>query len=475
MPKGDHCAVFGCSNDRRYPEKQVIKPHVGVLRFYTPLNPKDASKWEKLINRRDFKVKLSTKVCSNHFKAGYRSKDCPNPTLYLKGYDSPIKCKRRACPRERVPSSPKPAKRRKVDKKQQTPNEPCIKNTNIDEEAVSEIDTGNIEDDLPDTSVNLPDDENDKICEKRERRRLFIAQATCEKNCFRYTGITRPKLDLVFDLVKEKTENLRYWRGSVKTPPSRNKKKKGKPRILTPWEEFVLTLVRTRKGFDVHFLADTFGITAGHVSRVYNTWITLLSSELSFLVPWPTKQQIRNTLPKRFKKFPDVRVIVDCCEFYIQKPTIPESQKSTWSSYKSYNTVKLLVGITPTGVFSFIPPLWTGSISDKEIVKKSGLINYLEEGDAVMADKGFLVRDLLAFKKVKLISPAYCHGPRLSSKAVTHTRRVAALRSHVECAILRLKHFRILSGVVPVLLKMVLDRIVFLCAALANLNKRLIK
>jgi hypothetical protein len=225
----------------------------------------------------------------------------------------------------------------------------------------------------------------------------------------------------------------------------------------------------------VHFLADTFGITAGHVSRVYNTWITLLSSELSFLVPWPTKQQIRNTLPKRFKKFPDVRVIVDCCEFYIQKPTIPESQKSTWSSYKSYNTVKLLVGITPTGVFSFIPPLWTGSISDKEIVKKSGLINYLEEGDAVMADKGFLVRDLLAFKKVKLISPAYCRGPRLSSKAVTHTRRVAALRSHVERAILRLKHFRILSGVVPVLLKMVLDRIVFLCAALANLNKRLIK
>ena len=67
MPKGDHCAVFGCSNDRRYPEKQIVKPHVGVLRFYSPLNVKDASKWEKLINRRDFKVKLSTKVSCNLF------------------------------------------------------------------------------------------------------------------------------------------------------------------------------------------------------------------------------------------------------------------------------------------------------------------------------------------------------------------------------------------------------------------------
>ncbi len=78
-------------------------------------------------------------------------------------------------------------------------------------------------------------------------------------------------------------------------PPSRHGKKKAKPRVLTPWEEFILTLVRTRKGFDVHFLADTFGVTAGHVSHVYNTWITFLSCELSFLVPWPSREQIRKT------------------------------------------------------------------------------------------------------------------------------------------------------------------------------------
>ena len=163
-----------------------------------------------------------------------------------------------------------------------------------------------------------------------------------------------------------------------------HEKKKSKPRILTHWEELVLTLVRTRKGFDVHFLADTFGISASQVSRIYNTWITFLANELSFLVPWPTREQIRKTLPDRFKKFKNIRIIIECCEFYIQKPVIPESQKSTWSSYKSYNTVKLLVGITPTGVFSFITPLWTGRISDKEIVKNSGLLDCLEEGDAVM-------------------------------------------------------------------------------------------
>ena len=104
--------------------------------------------------------------------------------------------------------------------------------------------------------------------------------------------------------------------------------------------------------------------------RVNNAWITFSSCELSFLVPWPSRKQIKKKLPKHFKKFKYIRIIIDCCEFYIQKPTIRESQKSTWSSYKSYNTVKLLVGITPTGVISFIPHPWTGSIFDTEIVKK---------------------------------------------------------------------------------------------------------
>ena len=85
----------------------------------------------------------------------------------------------------------------------------------------------------------------------------------------------------------------------------------------------------------------------------------------------------------------------------------------TWSSYKHWNPAKLLVGITPTGV-SFIPPLWTGSIADKDIVKQSGLLYLLEAGDAVMADKGFLIRDLFALKKVHLVSPAYWREPHLS-------------------------------------------------------------
>ena len=92
---------------------------------------------------------------------------------------------------------------------------------------------------------------------------------------------------------------------------------------------------------------------------------------------------------------------------------------NTWTSYKHCSTSNLLVDIIPTAVISFIPPLWTGSTSDKEIVNNSGLVNCLDQCNEVMADKGFLIHYLLTFKKIQLISPAYYQGPRLCTNAVT--------------------------------------------------------
>lgn len=463
MPRGDHCAVWGCDNDRRYPEKQIILPHVGALRFYSPLTKADLTSWGKTIMRDKFKVTYSTKVCSNHFKAGYRHSQCRIPTLFMRGYDNKETKPVRGPPKVRTTCS----RKRKL-----------VKDCTLEEGELTQ-NCDEVEPIPCESKGHVEALAHEKLSPEAEKRRYFIEQATNPTNCFRYTGISRPKLDLIFNLIKETSTTITYWRGSKSTiKPSNNIKRKkttNEKRILSKWEEFILTLVRLRKGFDVHFLSDTFSVTAGHVSRIFNTWVIFLSEELSFLVPWPSMAQIQRNLPKRFKNFANARVIIDCVELYLQKPKLPPSQKITWSNYKHWNTAKLLVGITPTGVISFIPPLWAGSISDKEIVRNSGLIDLLDEGDAVMADKGFLIRDLLTFHKVHLISPAYCRGPRLSSRGTTHTRRVASLRTHVERNILSLKQFRIISGVIPLLLKPMLDRIVFLCAALSNLRTRSIK
>ena len=85
---------------------------------------------------------------------------------------------------------------------------------------------------------------------------------------------------------------------------------------------------------------------------------------------------------------------------FVEKPTSPHAQKATWSEYKRHNTIKASVGITPNGYFSFLSKFWSSSTSDRKITQECGIIDMLEEGDAVMADRGFNIRDLLTKKKV---------------------------------------------------------------------------
>ena len=74
--------------------RYVIKPHVSVLRFHT-CKTKSYSKWRSMLNRDNFKVTSSTRVCSNHFFDGHPSESNPNPYLFMKGYDQCPTPKRR--------------------------------------------------------------------------------------------------------------------------------------------------------------------------------------------------------------------------------------------------------------------------------------------------------------------------------------------------------------------------------------------
>ena len=67
-----------------------------------------------------------------------------------------------------------------------------------------------------------------------------------------------------------------------------------------------------------------------------------------------------------------------------------------FSNYKHHTTLKGLMGIIPGDAIAFISQLYTGSISDREIGVRSGLLDLpFEDNDSVMADKGFTIQDLL--------------------------------------------------------------------------------
>lgn len=88
-----------------------------------------------------------------------------------------------------------------------------------------------------------------------------------------------------------------------------------------------------------------------------------------------------------------------------------------------------------------------------------------------MADKGFLIQDLLQPLKATLTIPPFLSKTKslqLTSKEVTETQQIARLRIHVERAIRRIKEYQIFEKVLPLSLAGSVNQIWTICCLLTN-------
>ena len=113
-------------------------------------------------------------------------------------------------------------------------------------------------------------------------------------------------------------------------------------------------------------------------------------------------------------------------------PSNPTAQQLTFSNYKNHNTLKALVGISPSGAVCFVSDLYGGNISDKKLT--------VECGDLIMADRGFTIEDILPPGVSLNVPPRMNESGQLTDNERTVTRRIASVRIHVERAIERIKN-----------------------------------
>ncbi|PFX11234.1 hypothetical protein AWC38_SpisGene25166 [Stylophora pistillata] len=178
------------------------------------------------------------------------------------------------------------------------------------------------------------------------------------------------------------------------------------------------------------------------------------------------------------EKYPNTIIIIDATELRIQTPSSLLRQSQSYSSYKSTNTFKSLIGVDAKGGIVFVSQLYIGSISDKEIVIRSGFLEILKNkvavgeilaGDAVMADKGFDIGDEL--KKVNLrlnIPPFLSNQFAFSEGDVVKTQTVAQHQIHIERAIGKVHRFKIFSSEIQVTMFGIINQIWTVCCMLSN-------
>jgi len=137
-----------------------------------------------------------------------------------------------------------------------------------------------------------------------------------------------------------------------------------------------------------------------------------MEHELQPLNPCPPRDVTAQTLPMSFQKFADIRCIIDCTELFIERPSGFTAPSLTFSNYKHHTTVKFLVAIVPTGGICYVSQAWGGRVSDRRITEYSGFLDIIQPGDVVMADKGFIIGDLLAKRGAFLQIPLFLSSQR---------------------------------------------------------------
>ena len=527
-----NCAVVGCSNSTYQLKKwkgKVCEKH-GVKRqgecgcdvpfklynFPSELRNGEArERWVNLMKREGpNKAKwLPTKthvVCSLHFVDGIPTPLNPDPTLDM-GYDLPAKKPRRELFRQPHTKRTK----RKAPSDNAEYNITTTSDFEMEESSTStaeflspssELQQLNL---LEHSYARTPsqiqcekciDKENliESMVRKINRLTLKVKQATREKltksSTFTWRKITNDKkmnfytglssivlFNTVFLLLKPYLPKLNYWRGPKHARSySKVKRRAGTSnfKILSHRDEFLLTLMRLRLGLMNEDLADRFGCSTTTCSNTFTTWIKVISQILGHvLVAWLPREAIRDNLPDCFKKLghSKCRVILDCAEVFIERPKGLDNQAATWSDYKHHNTIKFLVGISPSGYITFLSDCYGGRASDKFITSDSNFYDLIERDDEIMADRGFQIREDLLLRYCSLsIPPGARVKSQFTKKETETTKEVANLRIHVERAINRIKTFRILKSVIPITLLHNIDDIVLSCAALCNLKPRLI-
>lgn len=276
-------------------------------------------------------------------------------------------------------------------------------------------------------------------------------------------------LMMCYNLVKDSAKNISYNYERIYCDLE-STKQPGRPRALSTFQEFIMTLVRIRLGLFERDLGHRFNVSHMSVSRITNSWLRFLRSEFEPLIQIPPDDVLKFHMPKVFKEIcPDTVVIVDCTEFQMEKPSSLDAQSACYSSYKSTNTMKALLGITPSGVVCFVSELFPGSTSDLEITMQSGFLGKLKRGDEVMADKGFNCQDELASVGVVLVKPNFLKDKKqFSTKETEHNKTIASLRVHVERLMERIKNWHIFYRKIPISMSPVASDILIVVAALSN-------
>ncbi|XP_040188201.1 uncharacterized protein LOC120920280 [Rana temporaria] len=399
-----HCCVPFCNSDARYNADKKISFHrIPALH----VEPQRHRAWLTRIRREpgpNFKISSCTRVCSKHFLPTDFVKTLTGKRN-LKPYSVPciFQWTTNAQTEEQMSVLKKNSGSAKNTLQPILPLQPAVQNSKPSQPA--DITTS-----ILDHCYDLPPMTDTEMLHaaREEIARLQQRNAALEKNTFFlerfstdsslinfYTGFKDySTFKVVFSTLTETEGSSEKWKQCQQEGnASFNKHSVTEYEAMPQIDQFFLFLCKVRQGFHDKDLAVRFNISQNRVTRIVITWAHYLYLVLGEIPLWRSRETDCQDVPECFKaSYPRARVTLHCAEIKVQTSNTDNTSSQICYSHASY---KGMLGIAPHGAVIFISPLYSGCASTRDIAKSSGILDLLEPGDRVIADKDFGIQDLV--------------------------------------------------------------------------------
>eukprot|EP00795_Rhopilema_esculentum_P003949 gene3949-15280_t len=145
-------------------------------------------------------------------------------------------------------------------------------------------------------------------------------------------------------------------------------------------------------------IAKRYGVSRTTIHNIFLTYLYAVHEVLyqGLMKRMPSLAKNQGSMPESFGEFTNCRVIIDCTEFRITTPRQDlNAASASYSNYKHNLTGKFLIGVAPNGTITYVNDGYPGNTSDKVLTEHCGVLNHLKAGDLILADKGFLLHNVL--------------------------------------------------------------------------------
>lgn len=231
-------------------------------------------------------------------------------------------------------------------------------------------------------------------------------------------------------------------------------------------DQLIVTLIKLRMNMYYGAIGRYYGISRFAVKKIFVFWLSQLYFEFKKIDWWSLGHKCEKCYT----------VLLDCTEVFCEHSAQdPEFNQQLFSSYKNHYTIKFVVGMCEKGTVTFVSKAFGGSVSDRQIVEKSGLLDLLKDGDIVCADKGFTISDLLENHGVAVnLPPRLGKRRQLTAHEIKTTNNIARRRVHIERIIGFIKDNKILKDTFKQSLMKYVNAIVYVCAMLSNFKSPIV-